>query len=98
MNTYQALFLFALKRMPKSFTYGEAAIVAQGLVIFLTNLYFKLTIYVEKTTKCIKNANSLSCEMKSNSFSSQNYTRILEMEQLSTVLQVTGTPLIPNIF
>lgn len=96
MNTYQALFLFALKRMPKSFTYGEAAIVAQGFMIFLTNLYFKLTNYVEKTMECLKNANSLSCEMESNSFWSQNYKRILEMEQLSTVLQVKGTPLIPN--
>lgn len=86
MITYQALFLFILRRMPKSFTYGEASIVTQGFVIFLTNLYFKLITIAERATECLKDTNDTVIYSKN--FWIQNHRHLSDMEQLTTILQV----------
>lgn len=86
--TYHALFIFILRNMPKSFTYGEASIVIQGLVIFLINFYLKLIVIAKKTTDCMKDTNSVSCVMYSNNFWTINHDHITEMVQLTTILQV----------
>lgn len=88
MVIYRGLFIFALQKMPKSFTHGEASIVLQGFVIFLTNLYFKLVNILQKTSECLNNTNSLICSVHSNSVWTQNHEHLSEMEKLSTVLQV----------
>lgn len=85
---YHALFSFALRRMPKSFTYGEASIVIQSFVIFLVNLYFKLMVILEKTTDCMKTGDDMSCIMTTTNFWIQNHVHHSEMEQLATILQV----------
>lgn len=88
MTIYDGLFLFVLRKMPNSFTYGEAAIVLQGFVIFLTNLYFKLIFLLQKTTECLKDTNSLVCAIHSNNHWTQNHEHFSEMDKLSTILQV----------
>ncbi|XP_031626122.1 dolichol kinase [Contarinia nasturtii] len=84
--TYQALFSFILRRMPRSFTYGELTIVTQGFMIFLMNLYFKLLTIAEKATECIKDANDTV--VYSNHFWIQNHRHLSDMEQLTTILQI----------
>lgn len=74
--------------MPKSFTYGEASIVIQGFVIFLTNLFFKLLAILQKTANCLDSPDSMSCELYSYKASSWTSNGNSEMEQLSTILQV----------
>lgn len=82
--TYHGLFSFTLRKMPKSFTYGEASIVIQASVIFLTNLYFKLIHIAKKTSECVnESSNSVSCVADSHWTKNPS-----EMEQLSTILQV----------
>lgn len=39
---YNALYIYILKAMPRSFTLGEGSIVVQALVIFLYNCFLKL--------------------------------------------------------
>lgn len=85
---YHGLFLFILRKMPKSFSYGEASIVLQGFVIFLTNLYFKLIDILQKTTECMKDTNSLVCPMRANNLWTSNHEHLTEMDKLSTILQV----------
>lgn len=74
--------------MPKSFSHGEASIVLQGFVIFLTNLYFKLIDILQKTTECMKDTNSLVCPMRANNLWTSNHEHLTEMDKLSTILQV----------
>ncbi|XP_055308578.1 dolichol kinase isoform X2 [Sitodiplosis mosellana] len=52
--TYHTLFNFVLREMPNSFTYGEAAIIAQGLVVFLMNFYIKLNQKTNEHTSEMK--------------------------------------------
>lgn len=89
MLIYHALFSFVIRRMPKCFTYGEASIVVQGFVLFLVNLYFKLIVILEKTTECMKTEDDMSCIMSSENSWIQNHVHNSEMEQLSTILQVS---------
>lgn len=85
---YRSLFYYILRRMSRSFTYGEASIVIQGIVIFLANLSFKLLAILQKTTNCLENRDSISCELYSYKASSWTSNGNSEIEQLSTILQV----------
>lgn len=38
---YNGLFFYVLKRLPKSFTYGEASIILQGFTLFLLNAFIR---------------------------------------------------------
>lgn len=38
---YNGLFFYVLKRLPKSFTYGEASIILQGFTLFLLNGFIR---------------------------------------------------------
>lgn len=40
--TYNGVYFYVLKHLPKSFTFGEASIVVQGFTIFLLNVFIKL--------------------------------------------------------
>lgn len=75
--------------MPRCFTYGEASIVVQGFVVYLTNLYFRLIEFARKTTECVQNATTYSCVIYSNMWS-QSHKHLSEMEQLSMILQVSN--------
>lgn len=46
-TAYTGLCYYVLRRLPKSFTFGEATIVLQGCVLFLFNVYLKLLNIVE---------------------------------------------------
>lgn len=86
--SYHALFSFVLRRMSKCFTYGEVAVVVQGFVIFLANLYFKLAVIMAIPTDCMGNGSEMcSLESHNNSWT-QNVLQYSEMEQLCTILQV----------
>lgn len=87
---YHALFSFVLRKMPKSFTYGEASIVVQGFVIFLINLYFKLLMILEKTTECVRAGDDMSCMMSTTNSWIQDHVHHTEMEHLCTILQVSA--------
>lgn len=90
--TYHALFLFTLRKLPNSFTYGEASIVVQGCMVFLTNLFFKLISLADKTAECMKDESSTSCIMPTSSnYWTQNYAHQSETAQLTTILQVTDS-------
>lgn len=71
--------------MPKSFTYGEASIVVQGFVIFLSNLFFKLMIIFRLHSNCSKDFCFASDEISQRS---SNSNRTSMLEQLTTILQV----------
>lgn len=89
--SYFALFVFVLRKMPKSFSYGEASVAVQGFVIFLANLYFKLIILLAIPTDCMKNGNEI-CSIESHKSSLlQHSTHLSEMEQLTTIIQVIMT-------
>ena len=62
------------------FSIGEAAIISQGLVIFLSNSYIKLIAIVNKTNYCLGDDRTFlwTIERKNT----------CEMEQLTTILQV----------
>lgn len=66
--------------MPKSFTFGEASIISQGLVIFLSNSFIKAIAIVKKTKYYSDDERASSWTMEQ-----QN---TCEMEQLTTILQV----------
>lgn len=38
---YNGLFFYVLKRLPKSFTYGEISIILQGFTLFLLNAFIR---------------------------------------------------------
>lgn len=84
---YRALFHFVLREMPKSFTYGEASIVIQGFILYLTNLLFKLLTILREISNCTES--SMSCPLEqstSRDFWTSNGRS--EIEQLSIMLQV----------
>lgn len=39
---FNGLFFYVLLHMPRSFTFGEASIVTQGVTIFILNVFLKL--------------------------------------------------------
>lgn len=41
--TFHGIFFYMLKYLPKSFTYGEAFIVSQGVSLFLLNVFLKFS-------------------------------------------------------
>lgn len=41
--TFHGIFFYTLKYLPKSFTYGEAFIVSQGITLFLVNIFMKFS-------------------------------------------------------
>lgn len=83
--------------MPKSFTYGEASIVIQGVLLFLINVYFRLLDIALKTTKCLQTETSFSYFIYTNNFCSQSHEQLSEMEQLTIILQVSIFTIL-NIF
>lgn len=42
---YDLLYVYLMKALPRSFTLGEAAVVTQGIVIFLFNAFLQLPSY-----------------------------------------------------
>lgn len=38
---YNGLFFYVLKRLPRSFTYGEVSIILQGFTLFLLNAFIR---------------------------------------------------------
>lgn len=86
--SYFALFMFVLRKMPKSFTYGEASVVVQGLVIFLANLYFKLVVILAMPTHCMEDGNEICSIVSHKSSWMQHSMHFSEMERLATILQV----------
>lgn len=50
MIIYRLSYVWLLKSLPFSFTFGEASIVAQGLVTFLYNCYLKLPLLDQATS------------------------------------------------
>lgn len=77
---YHILLKFILREMPKSFTYGEAAIITQGVIIFLSNSCIKLIVNVKNPSQCLDDDRTFLWTME------QKNT--CEMEQLTTILQV----------
>lgn len=76
-----------------SFTYGEASIVIQGFMIFVTNLFFKMLDVLRETTSCMNDDaddDSMSCMLYSGAPSRNLWTSNYpsDIEQLSTILQV----------
>lgn len=45
--TFHGLFLYILKYLPRSFTYGEAFVVGQGVTLFLVNVFLRFTTLLE---------------------------------------------------
>lgn len=45
--TFDGLFFYGLLHMPRSFTFGEASIVTQGITIFILNAFLKLAMIVD---------------------------------------------------
>lgn len=45
--TFNWLFFYVLLHMPRSFTFGEASIVVQGVTIFILNVFLKLSTITE---------------------------------------------------
>lgn len=45
---YDFLYFYVLKRLPKSFTLGESAIVMQGITLFVFNAFLQLPSYYMK--------------------------------------------------
>lgn len=44
---YNSLYFNVIRKLPKSFTLGEAAIVLQGTTLFLFNCFLQLPIYLQ---------------------------------------------------
>lgn len=86
--SYHTLFLFVLRRLPKSFSYGEASIVVQGFVIFLANLYLKLIVILPIPTNCMENDNEICSLVSHESSLVKHSVQFSEIEQLTTILQV----------
>lgn len=86
--SYYALFLFVLRRMPKCFTYGEASVIVQGIVIFLANIYFELIVIVAIPPDCKKDGIEMCTSLSHKSSRIRHSAHLSEMEQLITILQV----------
>lgn len=43
MQLYDILYCYILKCLPKSFTFGEAAIITQGIIIFVCSVIVKFS-------------------------------------------------------
>lgn len=72
-------YIFFVIHCHYCFPIGEAAIISQGLVIFLSNSYIKLIAIVNKTNYCLDDERTFLWTME------QKNT--CEMEQLTTILQ-----------
>lgn len=44
---FNGLFFYGLLSMPRSFTFGEASIVSQGMTMFVLNVFLRVTKIVD---------------------------------------------------
>lgn len=88
---YHRLYTLTLRKLPKSFTYGEASIVVQGSTIFAYNVFLKLAmLYYDSILHCSTDSEVCSAtNSDSHGFWISNIHKQMSITtKLSTVLQV----------